>query len=382
MAANLTHTANLAHAANLAHTADQRAGADQSHHFHTGLLFAIGSAFAFGCSGPFAKSLMEAGWTPTAAVTARLAGGALAMAVFASVVRPGWIREARTHARTIALYGVVPIAGAQLFFYNAVSHLSVGVALLLEYTAPILVVGWLWATTRNRPTNLTFGGVALAVAGIMLVLGVLGPDGPAGADINPVGVGWGLAAAVCAACYFLMSDKVSGHGPDGQSGLHPITLAAAGLAVGTAAVALLGVSGLMPLTFTAADTVVAGWTTSWLVPVVALALIPTAIAYTLGIVGIARLRPRFASLVGLSEVMFAVLAAWVLLGEAVALTQALGGAVVLIGLALARQGDRSEQIALTKPATSQPAMSQPATCPDALITALTTPRLCIAQTDS
>ena len=75
----------------------------------------------------------------------------------------------------------------------------------------------------------------------------------------------------------------------------------------------------MPLTFTANDTVVAGLTTSWLVPVIALALIPTAIAYTLGIMGIARLRPRFASLVGLAEVMFAVLAAWALLGEAISI---------------------------------------------------------------
>ncbi|CAN3127478.1 EamA family transporter [Mycobacterium sp. smrl_JER01] len=316
--------------------------ADHSYRFRTGLLFAIGSALAFGSSGPFAKSLMEAGWSPTAAVTARLAGGALAMAVFATVIRPGWLREARQHARTVVLYGLVPIAGAQLFYYNAVAHLSVGVALLLEYTAPILVVGWLWATTRRRPTTMTLGGVALAVAGIMLVLGIVGPHGLTGTQINLTGVGWGLAAAVCAACYFLMSDKVGAERPDGRTPLHPITLAAGGLVVGAVAVAALGVSGAMPLTFTAHNAVVAGWTTSWMVPVIALALIPTAIAYTLGIVGIARLRPRFASLVGLSEVMFAVLAAWVLLGEAISATQAVGGAVVLVGLALARQGDRSE----------------------------------------
>ncbi|WNG88752.1 EamA family transporter [Mycobacterium sp. ITM-2016-00317] len=308
-------------------------------HFRTGLLFAIGSAFAFGCSGPFAKALMEAGWTPTAAVTARLAGGALAMAIFASVVRPGWLREAREHATTVALYGLVPIAGAQLFYYNAVSHLSVGVALLLEYTAPILVVGWLWASTRKRPTGMTLVGVALAVAGIMLVLGLVGPGGLTGAQINPVGVGWGLAAAVCAACYFLMSDKAGAAVPDGKTPLHPITLAAGGLVVGAATVTALGVAGVMPMRFTANDAVIAGWHTSWIVPVIALGLLPTAIAYTLGIVGIARLRPRFASLVGLSEVMFAVLAAWVLLGEAMTATQAVGGAVVLAGLALARAGD-------------------------------------------
>ena len=206
----------------------------------------------------------------------------------------------------------------------------------LEYTAPILVVGWLWGRTRRRPSGLTLTGVALAIAGIMLVLNVF-----SGAHINLVGVGWALAAAVCAACYFLMSSTA---GTDGD-GLSFITLATAGLIVGAATVAGLGASGAMPMTFTTTDAVVAGWTTSWLVPVIALALIPTAIAYTLGIMGIARLQPRFASLVGLSEVMFAVLAAWVLLGEAITPTQAIGGAVVLVGLTLARQGDRSEKLA-------------------------------------
>src|SRR6476620_8606875 len=176
--------------------------------FRLGLMLAVGSAFAFGSSGPFAKALMEAGWSPTAAVVARLAGGALVMAVFATIARPGWVGEALRHTRTVVLYGAIPIAGAQLFYYNAVAHLSVGVALLLEYTAPILVVGWLWATTRKRPTTLTLGGVVLAVTGIMLVLGIFGSGGLAGADISLVGVGWALAAAVCAACYFLMSDKV------------------------------------------------------------------------------------------------------------------------------------------------------------------------------
>jgi drug/metabolite transporter (DMT)-like permease len=206
----------------------------------------------------------------------------------------------------------------------------------LEYTAPILVVGWLWVTTRRRPSRLTITGVALAIAGIMLVLNVF-----SGAHINLIGVGWASAAAVCAACYFVMSSAVAADG----EGLNSITLATAGLIVGAAAVAALGATGLMPLTFTTTDAVVAGWTTSWLVPVIALALIPTAIAYTLGIMGIARLQPRFASLVGLSEVMFAVLAAWVLLAEAMTPTQAIGGVVVLVGLTLARQGDRTEKLA-------------------------------------
>ena len=307
-----------------------------ANHFRLGLMFAVGSAFTFGMSGPFAKSLMVAGWSPTAAVTARLAGGALVMVIFATVVKPDWIREARRHARVVIAYGLVPIAGAQLCYYNAVSHLSVGVALLLEYTAPILVVGWIWTTTRRRPRGLTLAGVGLAVAGIMLVLNVVS----GAANVNAVGVAWGLAAAICAACYFMMSDEVTADG----SGLSSITLSAGGLVVGAVAVGLLGLSGVMPLTFTANDAVVAGLTVPWWVPVIMLGVVSTAIAYTLGISGVARLRPSFASLVGLGEVLFAVLSAWVLIGEAVTLTQAVGGVVVLLGLGLARQGDRSTEV--------------------------------------
>ncbi|MHA3023487.1 EamA family transporter [Mycobacterium sp. BMJ-28] len=309
---------------------DARAGTGQ---FRLGMVFAVASAFTFGMSGPLAKALMEAGWTPTAAVTARLAGGALAMAVFASVIKPDWIHDALAHRKTVIAYGLVPIAGAQLCYYNAVAHLSVGVALLLEYTAPVLVVGWLWATTKRRPGRLTFAGVALAIAGIMLVLDVF-----AGARINSVGVSWGLAAAICAACYFMMSDEAVSDG----DGLHPVTLAAGGLIIGAIAVAGLGVSGVMPMTFSTHDTVVAGLTLPWYIPVLALAIFPTAVAYTLGIFGVARLRPRFASLVGLAEVLFAVLLAWAFVGEAVTATQAVGGAVVLLGLTLARLGDRAD----------------------------------------
>ncbi len=111
--------------------------------------------------------------------------------------------------------------------------------------------------------------------------------------------------------------------------------------VATVAIAALGLSGVMPMQFTANDAVIAGVTVPWLVPVLLLGVI----AYTLGISGVARLRPSFASLVGLAEVLFAVLAAWLLLNERMTIIQVVGGAVVLVGLGLARQGDRSPEVA-------------------------------------
>ena len=295
-----------------------------------GMAFALTSALRFGLSGPFAKALMDAGWSPTAAVIARLAGGAIALAIIATTVRPRWIHEARLHARTVVLYGAIPIAGAQLCYYNAVAQLSVGVALLLEYTAPIMVVGWLWATTRRRPAAGTLAGMALAIVGIMLVLNVFGSGA---AQVNLTGVLWALGAAVCAVFYFMMSGTATG---DDSGGLHPLTLATAGLLVGGAAVSALGLLGVMPLAVSSATVVIAGAAVPWFVAVAVLGLFSTAAAYSLGIAGVARLRPGFASLVGLSEVLFAVLWAWLLIGEAMTPLQALGGAVVLAGLALAR----------------------------------------------
>ncbi len=80
--------------------------------------------------------------------------------------------------------------------------------------------------------------------------------------------------------------------------------------------------------------------TSYLVPVVVLGVVCTAIAYPLGISGVARLRPSYASLMGLGEVLCAVVAAWLLLGEAITPAQAIGGGLVLLGLALAGRETR------------------------------------------
>jgi len=303
--------------------------------FRLGLLSATGSAVTFGFSGPLAKSLMTAGWSPTAAVTARLVLGALVLASFATIVKPDWLREARAHARTVVAYGLIPVAGAQLCFYSAVAHLPVAVALLVEYSAPILVVGWVWVTTKKAPGRLTLAGAGLAIAGVTLVLDVFSPVTPS-THVDLVGVAWALGAAVCAACYFVMSDEVTADG----SGLNAITLAAGSLLVAAVAIALLGTSGVMHLQFTNNDAMLGGSNVPWLVPVVLMAVVATAIAYPLGISGVARLRPSFASLMGLAEVLFAVLAAWLLLGEAIRPIQAVGGVVVLLGLSLARPASR------------------------------------------
>ena len=57
----------------------------------------------------------------------------------------------RAHAGLLVAYGVIAVAGCQLAYFSAVDRLPVAVALLIEYTAPVAVIGWLWARHHQRP---------------------------------------------------------------------------------------------------------------------------------------------------------------------------------------------------------------------------------------
>ena len=65
---------------------------------------------------------------------------------------------------------MLAIAAAQLGYFQAVSRMDVGIALLIEYLGIVLVVLWVWALTRQRPHRLTVVGIVLALLGLALVL--------------------------------------------------------------------------------------------------------------------------------------------------------------------------------------------------------------------
>ena len=116
-----------------------------------GLGAAIASSAAFATSGAFAKSLLIGGWSPGAVVTLRITIAAVVLLLPTLWVLRGRWGVLRRSARLVIGYGLTGVAGCQLAYFNAVSHLSVGVALLLEYLAPVLIVGWLWL--RQRPAR-------------------------------------------------------------------------------------------------------------------------------------------------------------------------------------------------------------------------------------
>jgi drug/metabolite transporter (DMT)-like permease len=297
-----------------------------------GVGFAMLSASSFALSGPLASGLMDVGWSSAAAVAVRVLLAGLVLTPIAVVQLRGRWQVLRRTAPLITAYGLLAVAGCQLAFFNAVAHMEVGVALLVEYTAPVAVVVWLWLRHGQRPVRLTVLGALFGLVGLMLVLDLM-----SGARANVVGILWALGAMVGAAAYFVLSAR------DGD-GLPGTVLAAGGLLLGGVALVLAGAVGIVPWAVStesvAFDGAFGGFTVAWWLPVVALGVVTAAVAYVAGIAATRRLGSRLASFVALTEVLAALVFAWLLLGEAPGAIQLVGGALIMAGVVAVRLGER------------------------------------------
>ena len=293
----------------------------------SGLTLALLSAAFFGSSGVGAKALIESGWTPGGAALARLAGGATVLLLVGTIAYRGRWPVAPGDLRLLLLYGVVAMAGTQFAYFNAVRTLDVGVALLIEFLAPVLLLIWTSLRSRTLPARLTLTGAATALAGLALVIDPRG-TGP----LDPGGVAWALGAAIGLSVFFALSSRE-------RSGLPALVMATGGTLVGALAIAVVGVAGLVEVRMTTDRTLLAGAEVAWWIPTLWLVLVATVAAYLTGIGAITRLGTRVASFVGLIEVLAAVLIAWLVLSELPGTPQLLGGILILAGIVLVQRDE-------------------------------------------
>lgn len=292
-----------------------------------GVPLALLSAVSFSLAGALARPLFDAGWSPGAVVLVRMSLGALVVLPFALRSLAGRWYLLRAGLPTLVVYGVLAVAGAQFCYFSAVQHMQVGPALMIEYTSPAAVVGWLWWRHGQRPGRLTVAGALVAALGLLLVLDLF-----SGAHLSSAGVAWAMAAMVGGAAHFVVS-------ADDRSGLPPLALASGGLLVGTAVLGALALVGVLPMTTSTASLTYAGTQVAWWVPLLALGLVTSALAYVTGIGAARALGSRLSSFVALSEVVAAVLWAWALLGELPALVQLAGGVLILVGVIGVKLGE-------------------------------------------
>ena len=289
-----------------------------------GLALALGSALAFGGSGVAAKPLIEAGLDPLHVVWLRVAGAAL-------VMLPVAVRHRalpRRRPALIAGYGLLAVAGVQACYFAAISRVPVGVALLVEYFAPALVLGWVRFVQRRHVSRAAVLGVVLAAGGLACVVEVW-----AGLRFDAVGLLFALGAACCQVGYFVLSDHGSEAGAEAPD---PLGVLAHGLLVGTVLLTVVARPWEMDWAVLGGGARMNGVS----VPAAALlgwiVLVATVLAYVTGVVSVRRLSPQVAGVVACLEAVIATVLAWVLLGERLSVPQVAGGGVVLLGALIAQ----------------------------------------------
>ncbi|MCR6689583.1 DMT family transporter [Cellulomonas sp.] len=309
-----------------------------------GVVAGLVSALAFAVSGPVVKPLLAAGWSPGAAILVRLSFGALLLALPAAVTLRGRWVLLRTDWRSVVALGLLGVAGASTLYYLAVDRLPVAVALLIEYTGPLLLLGWAWVRTRRTPSRATLVGAALAMGGLVLVLDVTGD-----LALDPLGLVFALASAVGNAAYFALTAR--------PIALPPVALAGSAMVVGAMTVGVCVALGVLPLHAPDVRVALLGAQVHWAVPLAVVAVVPTAFAYGVSAVSVRLLGERIASFLALTEVLFAVLLAWLLLAEAPTAVQVAGALLVVGGVALVRAGAAAETAPTPVTTAPEPALA-------------------------
>ncbi|MFI9202731.1 EamA family transporter [Streptomyces sp. NPDC053048] len=299
-----------------------------------GLGLALASALAFGGSGVAAKPLIEAGLDPLHVVWLRVAGAALVLLPVA------WRHRALVTRKPALLagFGLLAVAGVQACYFAAISRIPVGVALLVEYLGPALLLGWVRFVQRRPVSRAAAVGVALAVAGLACVVEVW-----AGLGFDALGLLLALGAACCQVGYFLLAD----HGSDGEDPADPIGVIAYGLLVGALLLTVLARPWGMDWAVLAGGAGLNGVEVPAVVLLGWVVLVATVAAYLTGVLAVRRLSPQVAGVVACLEAVVATVLAWVLLGEHLSGPQIAGGTMVLIGALVA-------QTSTPKAGSSQP----------------------------
>lgn len=212
----------------------------------------------------------------------------LAMVLLVLVFRPWRRRWHRADLPPLLLYGVT-LGLMNLLFYESIARIPLGLAIAIEFTGPLAVA--LWHSRHAR--DLLW--VALAALGLALILPWPGLDAPGA--LNPLGIAFALAAAVCWALYIVVGQHVARrHGRDAT----PMGMLVAALLVVPIGVADAGALLLEP---------------QWWLPGLAVALLSSALPYALEIYALRQLPQRVFSILLSLEPVVGALTGWLMISE-------------------------------------------------------------------
>jgi drug/metabolite transporter (DMT)-like permease len=170
-----------------------------------GYVMVTAAALLFALNGTVSKVVLSSGLSSLDLTEIRAAGAFLGFALALGVARRESLRIRRRELPYLVVFGVAGVAMVQWLYFVSIHRLPIGIALLLEYTAPILIALWAWAVLHQPVRRRLWAALGLALLGLALVVEVW-----SGLALDGIGVAAGLGASVSYAVYVLMAEKAIG----------------------------------------------------------------------------------------------------------------------------------------------------------------------------
>jgi drug/metabolite transporter (DMT)-like permease len=298
-----------------------------------GLALVLCGSALFILNAGVSRVIIRSGVEPATFTTVRVTGSALIFALWTACWRRQSLYLPRGRELLVLIgLGLAGVALLQWTYFVAVQRLPVGVALLLQFTAPVLVALWSRVVRKEPVRNRMWVAIGLSFAGLAVIAQVW-----EGMVLDPVGVLAGFGAAIFMATYFLLGE----HGVNTQD---PMTVI-----VWAFLIAALALNIVHPATNLSVD--VAGTSTSMLgslsglsAPVWALIawviVMGTVVPFGLELYALQHLPATLVIMVAMLEPVGVNVLGWVWLDETLSPVQILGGIAVVTGIVLAQTARR------------------------------------------
>jgi drug/metabolite transporter (DMT)-like permease len=167
------------------------------------MVLAAGALFAV--NGTVAKVVLKSGLSSLRLTETRCVGAFAGLALILLATRPRSLRTTRRELGFLVVFGVLGVALVQLFYFLSIRRLEIGVALLIQYLAPLLIALWARFAVKEHVRRRIWIALALCLGGLSLVVGLW-----SGISLDGLGVTFALIGAVSFAAYVLLAEHAVG----------------------------------------------------------------------------------------------------------------------------------------------------------------------------
>ena len=288
----------------------------------------FGSLF-FAISSFPAKLAMESGLSAWRLTQIRTLGAFLVLFIYVYLKNKSSLRIKAKELPILIIFGVFGFAAVNLLYFLAIQRLNVGIALIIEFTAPIWIALWMRFIQKKLISKLLWWGLVIGLTGLVLIAQVW-----RGLTLDGLGVTFAILDAFALALYFLVGEKLVGVKSSEAT-------MAWGLGVSSAFFAIIQPWWTFPFEKMGSVVELTGRLSGISLPTFYLVLwviiFGTAIPYFLVLNGLRGLSAATTSSIGMLEPVLGGIFGWIFLYENLNFTQSAGAVVVLVGIYLANR---------------------------------------------